>query len=61
MILTEGEKASRPFNVEEVADFLRIHPKTISKWLSEGKIKGVKVGREWRIPRSEIDKILKVE
>ena len=61
MALSEAEKADRPLNVEEVAEFLRIHPKTISKWLSEGRIKGVKVGREWRIPRSEIDKILKVD
>ena len=61
MVLTEEEKAARPFTVEEAADFLKIHPKTISKWLSEGKIRGVKVGREWRIPRSEIDKILKID
>ena len=61
MVLTEAEKAVRPLNVMEVSEFLRVHPKTVSKWLSEGKIKGVKVGREWRIPRSEIEKILKVD
>lgn len=61
MVLSEEEKAERPFNVEEVAEFFRVHPKTISKWLADGKIKGAKVGREWRIPRSEIKRILKEE
>lgn len=34
---------------EEVADRLAVNPKTIRKWLADGKLKGVKAGRLWRI------------
>ena len=61
MVLTEEEKAARPFTVEETAEFLKIHKNTIQKWLMSGKIKGAKVGREWRIPKSEIYRLLNVE
>ncbi len=61
MVLTEREKAARPFTVEETAEYLKIHPKTITKWILSGRLKAAKVGREWRIPRSEIDKLLKVD
>ena len=61
MILTEQERADRPFTVGEAADFLKVNINTITRWIKEGKFKAVKIGRAWRIPRSEIDKILKVD
>ena len=61
MVLTEEDKVARPFTVEEAAEFLKIHKNTVHKWLLDGKIKGVKLGRVWRIPRSEIEKILKID
>ena len=37
--------------VQEVADFLRTTSTTIYRWLKNGKLQGVKIGKEWRIPR----------
>ena len=61
MVLTEEEKAERPFTVKETADFLKVNINTITRWIKEGRLKAVKIGRAWRIPRSEIEKILKVD
>lgn len=37
--------------VQEVADFLRTTSTTIYRWLKNGKLQGVKIGKEWRISR----------
>ena len=46
--------------MNEGAAALRIHPRTMRQWLQEGKVKGSQIGRarSWRIPRSEIDRLL---
>ncbi len=49
--------AEKMFSVDEAATILGIHPMTVRKWLSAGIIRGVKVGRLWRIPDSALDEI----
>ena len=61
MVLTEEEKASRPFTVEDAADYLQVHVNTITRMIKEGKLKAGKVGREWRIAREEVERLLKAE
>ena len=61
MVLTEEEKADRPFTVDEAADFLKVNRKTVLKLLNEGKIKGAKIGRDWRISKAELDRLLRGE
>jgi excisionase family DNA binding protein len=43
--------------VREVAEYLKLSRTTIWRWCNEGKLQAFKVGRGWRIHRSEIDKI----
>jgi len=45
------------FTVEEVAEYLRIHPYTVRRLARAGKLPGFKVGGQWRFKRSEIDKL----
>ena len=33
---------------EEAAELLAVSPKSVRKWLWQGKLKGVRVGRPWR-------------
>ena len=61
MVLSDEEKANRPFTVEEAADYLQVHINTITRMIKEGKLKAGKVGREWRIARDEIERLLKGE
>ena len=47
---------------KEVAEFFRVNPRTVERWLKSGKLKGYKLGRgktaPWRIDMAEIKKFL---
>jgi excisionase family DNA binding protein len=42
----------------EAGDMLKVSDQTIRTMIKNGKIRGFKVGRSWRIKREEIDKLL---
>ena len=63
-IVEGGEMQEEWLTVEEAASKLKVHPETVRVWLREGVIKGTKpVQRRigWRIPSSEIDRVLRGE
>lgn len=47
---------------EEVAKHLRVHPRTVERWLKKGDLRGYKLGEGktalWRIPEEELKKFL---
>lgn len=43
--------------VKEACKTLRVHENTMLKWLNDGTIKGIKFGKLWRIPDTEIERI----
>ena len=43
---------------EQVANILQVHPFTILKLLKEGKLKGIKLGRVYRIRESDVQEFL---
>ena len=47
------------FTVKELSDYLKVSDKTVKTLLRTGKIKANKVGREWRVLQSEVDKYLR--
>lgn len=40
--------------VEEAAARLRVAPFTMRKYLREGRVRGVRIGRAWRIPEDAL-------
>lgn len=44
--------------VSVAARALGLHPTTVRRWLDQGKLAKVQIGREARIPRAEIDRYL---
>jgi len=44
--------------VEEVAAELRIHPETVREKLRSGALKGVKIGKAWRIRREDFERFV---
>jgi excisionase family DNA binding protein len=42
----------------EVARILRVTPRTVERYCKQGKLRAVKVGRRWRIPRSALEDLL---
>jgi excisionase family DNA binding protein len=45
----------------QVQDILRVDRITIYRMLQDGRLKGVKVGQQWRFARQEVDRMLKGE
>ena len=44
--------------VDEVANILRLNVRTIWRMLKDGRLKGIRLGGGWRIPKEELEKIL---
>ena len=41
-----------------IAEVLDVRPRTVVRWINEGKLKGVKVGRVWRVKAIDLYKFL---
>lgn len=48
----------RFLTTEQVANILQVHPFTILKFIREGKLKGIKLGRVYRIKESDVHEFL---
>jgi excisionase family DNA binding protein len=42
--------------LENIADYLRVHPSTIYRMLKKRQLPAFKVGRDWRFYRESIDR-----
>jgi len=60
-ILIGGEIVNKLYTVKEVATMLSMAEVTIRQWIQHEKIKSVKIGNSRRIPKEEIDRILRGE
>ena len=43
------------YSVDQVAEMINMHPKTIQKYIREGKLKANKVGKNWRISGHDLN------
>ena len=43
---------------EFAADYLKVHVETVRLWIRTGLLPAVKVGRNWRVRRSDLERIL---
>lgn len=46
--------AEKVYTVQEASEVLGVSPLTLGKWLREGKIIGVKLGKLWRITETDL-------
>lgn len=44
--------------VPEVAKYLKVSRTTVWRWCNDGELSAFKVGKSWRIHRSELEKIV---
>ncbi|MFB0526854.1 MAG: helix-turn-helix domain-containing protein [bacterium] len=49
----------RLMTIKEVADYLRLSKVTVYKMTRQGKIPALKIGKQWRYNKSEIDSWVK--
>lgn len=45
--------------VKEFADAIRVSVSTVRNWIRNGTIQAVKMGRNFKIPASELERIMK--
>jgi len=50
----EYQREDEIMTVSEVANYLKISEVTTYKFVQEGKIPGFKIGRHWRVKRSDL-------
>ena len=41
--------------VKQVADFLQVHEMTIRRAIKSGELKGLKIGKNWRIKKQSLN------
>ena len=51
------ENMPKYYTVKEVAEIMKVSEKTVRNWIKWGRIKAIKIGRQWRIPAEEIDNL----
>ena len=47
--------SDKVYTVEQFAELVKLHPKTVLRFIKEGRVRAVKVGRSYRILRSELE------
>jgi excisionase family DNA binding protein len=52
------EKKTKSLNVEELAKFFGVSTQTIWRWCKAGKIPAFKIGSQWKIRQSDLNKII---
>ena len=58
MKVAMAKQEQKLFRVGAAARELGLHPMTVRRWIKAGRIQVVQVGREMRIPRSEIERVV---
>lgn len=48
--------SNKYITVQEAAEILSINPRTVTKYLMTGQIKGAKIGRIWRLEEQDVHK-----
>lgn len=46
------------FNVEEVANILNVHTRTVRRYIKEGKMEAKKVGGQWRVTKENLESFM---
>ncbi|TDA65812.1 MAG: DNA-binding protein [Clostridia bacterium] len=46
------------YTPQEIADKLKLNVRTLYKWIREGRLHAIKLGDVWRIPETELRRLL---
>ena len=59
--MNDGNAVPQMLTVTEVADYLRVSETTVWRWCSTGRLPAFRVGRGWRVQRSELEQHIKAQ
>ena len=46
------------YSTKQLSELLSVHPMTISKWIANGKLDSVKIGKSRRVPADAVTKMI---
>jgi excisionase family DNA binding protein len=53
-----ASETDKILKVEELAKFFGVSRKTVWEWCKQGKLPAFKIGKEWKIRQSDLQKII---
>jgi excisionase family DNA binding protein len=57
--MTMENTGKKLYRLKEVEAVVGLGTKTLGKWIREGKVKGIRMGRLWYMTEEEVQRILK--
>lgn len=54
----DGHTPPKLLTVKEVAEYLRVHPRTAYRLITGGSIGAIKIGSQWRVPEAALMEFL---
>lgn len=55
-ILPEATEIGRVYTPQEIAELLKVNPRTVQEWIRTGKLPAMRYGRVYRIRADELAK-----
>ncbi|MCD6032226.1 MAG: Helix-turn-helix domain [Thermomicrobiales bacterium] len=55
MLIGMNQDGHALLTLAEAAAYLRVHPRTMTRLLQTRQVPGVRVGRQWRIRKTDLD------
>ena len=52
-----GGMTEQLFTTDEAAELLKVHPETVRNWIRRGDLVAIKIGRQWRVKRADLERI----
>jgi excisionase family DNA binding protein len=52
------DKETKYYSTKQLAELLSVHPMTISKWIANGKLDSVKIGKSRRVSADAVAKMI---
>jgi len=52
------DREDKILNVEQIAKFFDVSDQTVWRWCKSGKLPAFKIGSQWKIRQSDINKII---
>lgn len=59
--MVDAMTAPTVYTVEEVAEMMKVNPRTVYRMLDKGTLRGFKFGAAWRITQDEVDAVMRGE
>jgi DNA binding domain, excisionase family len=46
------------YTIDEIKELLKITPRTLYNYIKRGSLKAIKIGKYWRVKRSDLEEFL---